>query len=210
VVGLGRPWLVFGALLLAFIIVPFILFGAAIEAFIGEQLGHPHAPWVGAGLTALTMASDVLLPVPSSLLGVGAGAALGWPLATLALAAGATLGCLLGYALGRAAGAVGLDRYVSGADRETLERYFERRGAATIVLLRAVPVLAEASVIAAGAAKMAMGPFVLASVFANVLLAGIYAYAGDWSTQVGNPAVAIAVGLVLPGVALFLRPRRGR
>src|SRR5690606_36112158 len=114
-------------LLVALVIVPFLLWGEALEEAVIPWIGAASHPAVAATLVALVMASDVLLPIPSSLVGVTAGALLGWPLGTVALAVGATLGCLVAYALGRLADE-GLGRWVKPEDHARVDRFFSRYG----------------------------------------------------------------------------------
>jgi len=190
-------------LLVALVIVPFLLWGEALEEAVIPWIGAASHPAVAATLVALVMASDVLLPIPSSLVGVTAGALLGWPLGTVALAVGATLGCLVAYALGRLADE-GLGRWVKPEDHARVDRFFSRYGRATLFLLRATPVLAEASVVAAGAARMPMRAFLLSCGFANVVLAIVYAAIGHWSVSTGWDALAIVGGLVVPGIAMLV------
>ena len=50
------------------------------------------------------LASDLLLPIPSSVLAVGTGAVFGTAMGALLVALGFTLGAWIGYEVGRSAG----------------------------------------------------------------------------------------------------------
>jgi uncharacterized membrane protein YdjX (TVP38/TMEM64 family) len=190
-------------LLLGLILIPFFLFGAAIEArteaLAAAALGAIALS--GAGLLAL----DIVLPVPSSLLATAIGAALGPWLGTLVNALGLTLGCAAGLALGRSGSP--LARRILG---QAMDRRFAaasaRHGIVLILACRAVPVLGEASILAAGAGRAPFGPALAAAAAANVMIGAVYAFAGSASPAV---AVGLAIGLpVAAGVGAWLWLRR--
>lgn len=81
----GRPsgrvisgWMAFGGLLLAGVLVPFALFGAHLESAAQHVLAARPPSWQVALLLGGLLAGDVVLPVPSSLVGTAAGALLGF------------------------------------------------------------------------------------------------------------------------------------
>lgn len=190
------------ALLLAFVILPFLIWGDAFELSVVERLQRTASPVTAALVVGGLMAADVLLPVPSSIVAVAAGIVLGAPLGAAALALGSTIGCLAGYALGRLVDQAGLRRWLGDDEHRRMTRFFARYGRATVLMLRATPVLAEASVIAAGAARMPPWSFAASCVAGNVVVAVVYASIGDWSAATGRHELAIAAGLVLPGLAM--------
>ncbi|OQW41452.1 MAG: hypothetical protein A4S12_08720 [Proteobacteria bacterium SG_bin5] len=172
-------WLGPVSLLLGAVIIPYVLFGPALETLVlGWLRRASEEPALVATIIALLLASDVVLPIPSSALGVAAGLLLGWLVGAISIWVGLTLGCLVGYAIGRWPGgalvaAVGREESVA-----RLSAVFARRGALTLVLARAVPVAAEASIIAAGAARMRFASFMLATSAANLLVAFAYSCIG--------------------------------
>ncbi len=116
----------------------------------------------GAGL----LAGDVLLPIPSSVVGSMLGARLGFGAGFAAAFAGLMAGQVAAYVVARR-----VMRKQAGAlpAAPTL---------ALLVLSRPVPVLAEAVAVAAGAARMHRGQFVLACGAGNIAYAGALAYNG--------------------------------
>ena len=93
-------WSVVLAGLLALILVPFLLFESQLTAWTTQALDG-RSPAVLAAIIAGGLASDLLLPVPSSVLSTMAGHELGFVPGTLTSWLGMTIGCLLGYSLGR-------------------------------------------------------------------------------------------------------------
>lgn len=142
------------------------------------------------GLTgAAVLASDVLLPVPSSIVGTLLGSRLGfwpgWAWGWVGLSAGSAVG----YGLGRAA----LARLAEGLPQTpTL---------LVLVMTRPVPLLAEAVTFAAGAGRMRLVPFLLASGISNAVYTGALAANGAALLPTGAVGLGLVLPLSLPAVA---------
>jgi uncharacterized membrane protein YdjX (TVP38/TMEM64 family) len=161
-------------------LVPFFIIGELP----GDRWLSSHDPnattfaLAGAGL----LAADVLVPVPSSIVGTMLGARLGAAMGFLAAFCGLMAGQSLAFAASR--------------------RIMSRRSAAlpaaptlaAVFLSRPVPVLAEALAISAGAAGLGWRPFLVACGSGNVLYAGALALNGaEWL-----PDRLFGPGLLLP------------
>lgn len=138
--------------------------------------------WLFSLASAGLLASDVLLPVPSSIVGTLAGARLGfiagWPCVWLGL----TLGHVIGFLAGRLA-LGGLGAHAPKAP--------------TLLILfasRPVPILAEATTIVAGAAGTRFWPFLAVCGAGNALYA--LALAGNGTALL--PEAWIGWGLAIP------------
>jgi uncharacterized membrane protein YdjX (TVP38/TMEM64 family) len=173
-----RPIIViFIALLIP--VVPFLVLGELPgERWLSNADDNAlHFALVGAGL----LASDLLLPIPSSILGTLLGARLGFLSGWFWAWAGMTAGNLLGYAVGRG---------LLGGLRASLPT------APTLMMLflsRPVPVLAEAVAVTGGAARMPFLKFCAASAAGNAIYALVLA---------GNGAALIPGALVGPGLVV--------
>lgn len=77
----------------------------------------------------------------------------------------------------------------------------------TLALCRPVPVLAEASVILAGAAPMRAGAVLGATTLANLGVSSIYAGVGATTSGVGTFLLAVGAALALPRVTLLVAGR---
>ena len=187
---------------------PFVLWGHQVEGWVDTFIRSEPAPAAAAAVLGGLLAADVLLPIPSSVVLVAAGAFLGTALGSVVCAAGMSLGCLVAAVLGRALGRPGLRRLVDPVDLARFDALAARFGTGTLILLRPVPVLAEASVLLAGAAAMAWPRFVLATTGANLVIAGVYAAVGDFAARSGRPELAVAAALGLPALAMLAARRR--
>ncbi|HKU38868.1 MAG TPA: hypothetical protein VJR89_11995 [Polyangiales bacterium] len=132
----------------------------------------------GAGLLAL----DVLLPIPSSIVGAMLGGRLGFAAGFAWAWLGLSVGLLAGYALGRLLPA----RWASELPQAP--------SIALVFLSRPVPVLAEAVAIAAGVERLSASRYVLAGVAGNAIYAA--AMAGDGAALL--PQGLLGPGLILP------------
>ena len=184
--------------LMTLIILPFVLFEEQIKRFIDWAIeavpGAPHlAALIGGALTL-----DVILPVPSSLVNAVAGATLGFALGTLVCWAGMTLGSLFGYWIG-ATGGTRLIRHMLG-EKELVraESLAARMGGPALIAMRAAPVLAEASTIAAGAARYPLWRFVAVTCLANLGVAVAYAGIGAFAWSINSFLLAFAGAVGIP------------
>ena len=194
---------VLSALLLGFIIVPFLLFGSPIEGWAAGQLVREQAAPLSAVIGVALLASDVILPIPSSLVGTALGAILGAPVGTLAGTIGLTAACVIGYALGALARPGVVEPLVAAHDRQLLEDWLSRHGIAVLILCRAVPVLAEASVIVAGAMRMPPLPAFVATTLANLGISAVYAGLGSFANDAATFLVAFLAAIAIPASVLF-------
>lgn len=204
-------WAVLGIALGALIIVPFLLWEDAVmarsQSFIASESNRVLLALVAASLLAL----DLLLPIPSSFVAAAAVAALGGVAGAAVIWTGMSAGALAGYALGRSGGAPVVARVMGRSELERAERLMARYGSAMLVLCRGVPVLAEASVLVAGAAKLGFATFAWVTAAANLGLALAYSLLSvfGWS----GPAAVLtpfALGIGVPAAAIALTKRLER
>lgn len=202
-------WRFFGGFVLLVLMVPLIPFAILGELPGDSWVEHPRPEYVFV-LGVLVLTADVFLPVPSSLIAVFLGARLGPLWGTLAIMAGLNLGAAVGYCAGRCAGSPLLGRFASGAQLESLRSLEGRLGYVGLAMARSVPVLSEASVLAAGAARWSVRRLWLLLLTANACLALVYGLFGATGASRSSPAWLFAGGIVVPaiGVSIVLLGRR--
>lgn len=199
--------------LLAAIVGPFALFEPEILALV-ENLKTGGLTRTGLGAVFVGLLTlDVFAPVPSSLLGVALGGLFGGWFGAAVCWLGLMSGTLLGYFAGRWAGRPLVRVTVGGRDLDALELLVDRHGFWALALVRAVPVLAEASVILAGAGAYRFARFMAVTGLANLGIAIAYAQVGALGLAAGSMWYALAGAIALPAVAWLLawplrRPQR--
>jgi membrane protein DedA with SNARE-associated domain len=188
---------------LALILVPFFLFGDALTAWASLQLQGTNKWFLGFFIAAL-LASDIFLPIPASIVGTSAGVLLGFAGGVSAATTGMCVGAILGYAAGASAAGGILRKVVSERELLRASGLIDRYGAFALVLSRPIPVLAEASVVAAGVAKMPVSKFLVVSTLANLGVSAGYAAVGAFSYQKESFLLAFAGSIGVPAVAMAL------
>ena len=153
------------------LLVPFALAGQPVDRWFDQFRDAPPADgWIALVVLGL-LTSDIIAPIPSSLVGAFAGVALGPVLGTVVVFSGLTLGCLVGYAASR--GVADLARPCA-TDRWA-GAWPNRAPVLAIVVARPIPLLAESTVIAAGLHRVRLARFVVACVVANLVVAIVFA-----------------------------------
>jgi 3-dehydroquinate synthase len=195
-------WLAAGLVLLGLIVIPYLLLDRAATSAGQTLLADAQArPWLAGSLIILLLALDVLLPVPSSIVGTAAGAAFGWMVGGVLIWVGLTLGCALGYWIGARAARPLAGKLVGEGEMARARRLAGRIGATTLVLTRAVPVLAEAATIAGGAAGMPRARFMAVTGLANAGIALIQAGAGAAAFSSQSVLAAFGGAVAMPALA---------
>ncbi len=197
-------WSLLIALLLAVVLVPFALIGEPIEAwtdsFLRTAADHPLSTALVLGGLLI---SDILLPIPSSIVSTSAGYLLGFIGGTITSFLGMTLGSVCGYWLGSSPGHALTRRLVGKEELERMRRLHERFGDRAIVLARPIPVLAEISTFFAGIAGMPFRRFLLLAALSNLGVSLAYAAVGAYSATVDSFLVAFAGAILLPAIGLI-------
>lgn len=192
-----RPMIVMSLILLV-PIVPFLLFGADFEAWVKHWDERPYSVPATAALIIGLLATDILLPTPSSMISTMGGVWLDWPLGTAASWAGMTLGAVIGFALARRFGkpfALWMSRE---EDLHRMQGLSNRFGPAVLIISRGVPVLAEASVLLMGLHQLAWRRFLPAVLLSNLGIALAYSAFGHYAEQHQWLPLALGVSIALP------------
>jgi len=197
-------WIILVTLVLALILVPFALFGERIEQwthdFIASAAERPG--WVILVLGGL-LATDILLPVPSSLASTACGFLLGFAPGALTSFVGMGISCIVGFFLGSKLGRPFATRMVGEDEIARLERLSARLGDWAIVMARPVPVLAEASVLFAGVGRIPMARFLTLAFLSNLGISLVYAAVGAFSATVDSFLLAFGGAILLPALAML-------
>ncbi len=192
------------------IIVPFCLWGGAIDAWFEGQMklasAHP-------GRTALVLfgllATDIVLPVPSSLVSTCCGLTLGFPRGFMVSFMAMNVSAALGYALGRS-GSRYAAKLIGSHDQKVLEGFAQNGGKWLLLLLRPVPVLAEASVLFSGIARQPIKRAAGEVLLGNAIVSAVYAAVGAWGQSADSMLPAFGATMAVSGICLLVGKRSGR
>lgn len=154
-----------------------------------------------AGLAGVgLLASDIILPVPGSLVMVANGALFGIWLGTLLSLIGGLLSSWIGFAIGRR-GAKIIHKIASAEEQERAEQMLQKWGIFAVIVSRPVPLIGETISVMAGASTLPMYKLILASIVGVLPAAILYAAVGVYATElkagiIGTVAVVILAGIV--------------
>ena len=179
-------------------IVPFLFFGQRIEHWLRGMAENPPADhYVMAWVVGL-LSTDILLPIPSSVISTMSGWQLGWWRGTLATWVGMTIGAVLGFALARRWGSPLALWFSKAEDLDRVRLLGDRYGPLILVLTRGMPVLAEASVLMSGIHGLAWRKFLPAILLSNLGIAIAYSVFGDYAEQNQWLPLALGVAVAVP------------
>ena len=192
-----RPMLML-TLVLAIPIVPFIFLHDRFELFMDGLTQEPPSAAVVIAIVVGLLSTDVFLPIPSSVVTTLAGSTLSIPIATGASWMGMTLGAMLGFFVARTFGSVLPTWIAPKADADELVPVIERYGSFVLVLTRALPVFAEASVLLVGLHRMTWRQFLPPIALSNLGICLAYSVLGNYASKNAWLPWALGVSIALP------------
>jgi len=179
-------------------ILPFLFFGEQLGTLVEEWLEQPSSRPVTAALIVGLLATDIFLPIPSSMISTLGGWQLGWIVGTLVSWVGLTLGAVAGFSLARRWGRPFALWFTRAEELDRMRELTSSYGIAILILARGVPVLAEASVLLMGVHRLAWKQFLPAVLFSNLGIAWAYSTFGDYAEQHQWLPLALGVSVALP------------
>ena len=191
--------------------IPFALFGwwlePQLESLVQSQWFVDH-PLASAALIVSSLGLDILLPIPSSAVCTFSGNVLGATVGTLVNWMGLNLSAVFGYFLGRRFGWPAVKRFCNESTIEQMGNVMNRYGIWAVVICRAVPLFAEATVLMAGAYRQSSAAFWGATLAANLGIAVAFAVLGQFASAHGWFSLAMAISISVPVALLLLSIRR--
>ncbi len=186
------------------VIIPFIIWGGEIDRWTMHLIkeGDTHPVRTGLILAAL-LASDIIMPIPSSIASTACGLILGFAYGTLTSFVGMSISTAAGYLIGRFAAPLAV-RILGEGENAALKSFHRRHGLWMLLAMRPVPVMAEASVIFAGLARMPPGGVMKATILGNLLVSTLYAAVGSFGRLQSSTFTAFALAVLLSAVMMLV------
>ncbi|MEW4452841.1 VTT domain-containing protein [Bremerella sp. JC817] len=195
------------AVALAIPIVPFVIWGHDIEQAAAAWEETHASPGLMAIVLFLLLSLDVFLPVPSSLVNTLAGAKLGLLAGGAVCFAGLTVGAAFGFGLAKLAGPALQRRWMAEEDVRNLQKFANDWGVVTLVVTRALPILAEAAVVLLGVQGLSWRKFWPPVLLANAGISVAYAAFGQVAAEQEWLVIALAISAGLPLLLTFFARR---
>ena len=182
-------------------VLPFLFFGGQFNNWLRGLAEDPPSSSATTVLVVGLLTTDILLPIPSSVVSTLSGWQLGWWRGTLASWTGLNIGSLFGFALARQWGQPFALFFSKAEDLERMRNVSDRYGPAVLVFTRAIPVFAEASVLISGIHQLAWRRFLPAVLLSNLGISIAYAAFGDFAERNQWLPFALAVAIAIPVLA---------
>jgi 3-dehydroquinate synthase len=202
-------WGVFITVLLAFILVPFVLYEDEMNQVVEQTLQAERSFALVTLAVVAFLLADIVLPIPNSIVLASAGYLLGVGWGGLACFIGMTCAAIAGYTLGRYAGGPLARRIVGEASLGEFAALSQRWGDGLLVACRAMPVLAEATTILAGTARMPLPRYLLVVSIGNAFVSLLYAWLGATANQTSFLWVSL-IAVLVPLVVIVVMRRLAR
>ncbi len=201
-------WLLFFAIILVLILLPFFLFGARIEIWVDTFIkSASDQRFLVSIFLCLVLASDILIPVPANEANTIAGFFLGFTGGLITSFIGRTIGCIIGFWLGKKLGYPVALRLVGSGELKRLETMSHRFGDWIIIIFRPVPVLAEASVLFAGISGMPVYRFLLLTTISNLGISAVFSAVGAFSATVNSFVLAFLASVFISLMVMAIMKR---
>lgn len=197
-------WILLALIILLVILIPFILFNDPLENWTNYFLNSSPSKFLVTIVIGGLLSIDILAPIPSSIISATGGYFLGFTLGTLISLIGMTVSCIIGYLLGSKFGNPISRRIVGSDEISKLEKLQNRYGDWIIIITRAVPVLAEASILLAGIGHMPLNRFLIMVLLSNLGISLVYSAIGVYSAHINSFLLAFAGAIILPTISMAI------
>jgi uncharacterized membrane protein YdjX (TVP38/TMEM64 family) len=183
------------------------LFGESIgilkEQFIEQSIASLGGDIQGKLLIGVTVAvlliSDIVLPIPSSIVMTLSGKFLGFIPGSIVAAIGAMGAAWIGFYACRWGGKKIFTKLIGDKDTTRIREWFDKYGVVAVILSRPVPMLTEILSCIAGVTQFSPKLFSIASLCGTIPICFVYGYFGSISSG-SNPWPAVWISLVIPAI----------
>jgi uncharacterized membrane protein YdjX (TVP38/TMEM64 family) len=194
--------------LLTFVVL--LIFGIWGDRF--ESLFNPEDTrlllentWSAGPIGAALLVSDILLPIPTTVVIGAMGAVLGPVTGAFWGWVGLTLAGWTGYVIARLGGAPIKRRWISAEEEEKFGRFFDHKGGLAVVLSRMLPVLPEVLSLLAGFYGMHPLRFGIAVTLGSIPPAVLFSWIGSTARDAPLPAFILLTAITGLLWMVFLR-----
>jgi uncharacterized membrane protein YdjX (TVP38/TMEM64 family) len=198
--------------LAVFFLLGWVLFGQGLEEMwdVDNLAGRFEEAKGWAWLLGiLLLLSDLLFPIPGTVVMSALGLVYGFWLGGLLSASGAMLAGMLGYGVGRFFNEKFAKRWLGEKDFEKGKNMFEKNGAWVVAMSRALPILPEVLACMAGLVRMPFGKYVIALGCGSLPMGFLFAWIGTVGRDEPEWGLVFSLGVpaVLWGTAVLMRKR---
>jgi uncharacterized membrane protein YdjX (TVP38/TMEM64 family) len=156
-------------------------------------------PWWFSIISFCILSSDILLPVPSSIIMFGNGAVLGITAGTALSMASVIAGHMAGFGAARLSRNFA-PRFLTSPRKQEADRIFEHYGPLSIIITRGIPVLSEAITLLGGMRQMQPLRFLKLNILGYLPVCLLYSIFGHYATGKQAFLWAFAGSILIAGI----------
>lgn len=184
-----RQYLKFFLFILVVFLISFILINSADIKILADPSDKLYGGGYTAALTSiLLLTSDIILPIPSSIIMIANGAVFGIITGTLISLAGTLASSLIGFLIGRK-GLKFINKLINEKEQQQADKLIKRWGIVIIIITRPIPLLSETVSIMAGTSKISFLKITAASIAGLLPPSIIYALSGIYAVDFESGAI---------------------
>lgn len=150
-----------------------------------------------SALSFLVLSSDILLPVPSSIVMYTNGLVLGLFLGSMLSLMASLVSAGVGYYLGR------FTNWGKSKPNEKAQYVIEKYGALSIIITRGIPILSETISFTSGYNKIKVKPFLLLNFIGYLPICMIYAFFGTLGQDSGLFLLSFVSSIIVSAIMWF-------
>lgn len=184
---------------------PYIFFDGDFTRLVEGAMIEDTPRTAVAAIGIALLIADLFLVIPSGLVIALMAALLGGVAGAVAGTVGLSLACVLGFWIGKSVAKDFSEDATEQRQFNYVSGLIRRHGVTILAACRPIPVLAELSVIAAGALGLSMRSVLMTTLLANVGIASVYAGLGSMAGAgwLGF-ALILAASLALPALTILI------
>ena len=153
----------------------------------------------------LLLVSDILFPIPASIVTVTSGMLFGGLLGGIIALIGSLAGSVINFQMSRTLGRVKVKNWMKDIEYNNLSKIIHKYGVYAIILTRMIPLVMESANSVAGISNMKFKKFIALNIVGFVPIIFFYSYAGAlYKAQPQNIFIILTVGFVVPLIFWYI------
>ena len=158
-----------------------------------------------ASIIILLLISDILLPIPASIVMVVSGMLFGGFLGGLIALVGSLAGSIINFQMSRKLGRARVQKWMGDREYNNLSMIMSKYGAYIVILTRMIPLVMESISSIAGISNIKLKKFIVMNVVGFVSIIFLYSYAGAlYKEQPQSIFIILALGFFVPFIFWYI------
>ncbi|TAH20248.1 MAG: TVP38/TMEM64 family protein [Cytophagales bacterium] len=192
-----KKYFIVFSIVIVFFLTLFAIISLLDIPFLENPIANNYNTYFKAFISVSLLASDIVIPVPSSLLMISNGSVFGLVLGSLLSIFGSVMASMIGFYLGRK-GERYLLRWTSESERLQGNKMIEKWGVFAVMLSRPIPLLAESVSIMAGVSPRISASKMLFISFVGIAPCSVlYAMVGAYAMAEGYTYLSFIIVILI-------------